>query len=170
MVVACFDGKQKKESEINIYKNNNYVGSLYSLNRLRPIPQHIVDMKFNDKKGWLGLRAIDLTDPKNMICFDYKDNIDYDWEAGIKVSSRLYSLIDINIDYSQRNDFIKQANNLLSSLRNTSKDVILSPFKGNMKNGMRRRRLDFKTARAILEQAYMQLKGSENVKEQYVLF
>ena len=170
VIVACFYVKQKKESEINIYKNNNYIGSLYSLNRLRPTPKHIVDMKFNDKKGWLGLRAIDLTDPENMICFDYKDNIDYDWEAGIKASSRLYSLIDIDINYSQRNDFIKQANNLLSSLRSTSKDVILSPFKGNMKNGTRRRRLDFKTARAILEQAYMQLKGSENVKEQYVLF
>ncbi len=170
VVVACFDGRPKKEDEIRVYKNGIFVGSLEKFNKLRPVPRRVVAMRFNDKNGWLGLRAIDLTDPKNMIYFDFKHNIDYDWENGIKISSRLYSLIDIDIKNSDRNIFIEKANDILFELRQSTKDVVLSPFKGNMKNGVRRRRLDFKTARAILEQAYVAVKGCENVEKQYRLF
>ena len=45
-------------------------------------------------------------------------------------------------------------NKILNDIRNKSHDLILSPFKGNMKNGVRRRRLDFYTCRAIIEKAY----------------
>ena len=39
-----------------------------------------------------------------------------------------------------------------------------------MKNGVRRRRLDFYTARAILERAYKNLYGGDNNAEQLTLF
>ena len=127
-------------------------------------------MNFNDKNGWLGLRAIDLTDPCNQIYFDYKDNIDYDWDNGIKVSSRLYSLIDIKIEDKFKKDLIKEANNILKELRKNTHDIVLSPFKGNMKDGRRRRRLDFRTARAILENAYQSLDAGNHYEKQFRLF
>jgi len=40
---------------------------------------------------------------------------------------------------------------------------MLSPFKGNMKNGVRRRRLDFQTCRAIIERAYHTTVAKNNV-------
>ena len=55
---------------------------------------------------------------------------------------------------SKRKLFIDECNAILGDIRKTSHDIILSPFKGNMKNGVRRRRLDFLTCRAIMERAY----------------
>ena len=154
VVVACFNGKHKSLCRVKVYKNDTFVDNLQSIENKRLQPSHLIPIRFNTKRGWLGLRAIDLTDSKKDISFDYKSNIDYDWQKGIKVSSRLYSLIDIQIQEKYRKGFIKRANDILKDLRRDTQDIILSPFKGNMKNGQRRRRLDFKTARAILEQAY----------------
>ena len=114
----------------------------------------MVHVQFNDPKGWLGVRCVDTTDPSDTLRFDYKENIDYDWDAGIKVSSRLLTLVSVDIPIEMRSQFILSCNSILASLRHTSADVIFSPFKGNMKNGMRRRRLDFATCRAIVERAY----------------
>lgn len=170
VLVACFDGRVKSFEEVKVYKNDNFVGNLASINNKRLVPSNTILMNFNDKNGWLGLRAIDLTDPANQIAFDYKKNIDYDWENGIKVSSRLYSLIDIKINDKYKNDLIIQANNILKELRQETEDVILSPFKGNMKDGRRRRRLDFKTARAILEKAYQKVDKEKTYEKQLGLF
>ena len=41
----------------------------------------------------------------------------------------------------------------LQRIRKKTKDLILSPFKGNNKSGNRRRRLDYKLARGIIEQS-----------------
>ena len=111
-------------------------------------------MRFNDKNGWLAVRCVDSTDPNDMLRFGFKKDIDYDWEKGIKVSSRLFTLIDIEVSTEKRKRFIMQCNKLLKDIRIKSHDLILSPFKGNMKNGVRRRRLDFYTCRAIIEKAY----------------
>ena len=89
-----------------------------------------------------------------MLRFDFKENIDYDWEKGIKVSSRLFTLISIDVPQNKRQAFIDSCNAILKEVRDKSHDIMLSPFKGNMKNGIRRRRLDFKTCRAIIEHAY----------------
>ena len=51
------------------------------------------------------------------------------------------------------------------------KDVInILRKKGNMKDGRRRRRLDFRTARAILENAYQSLNVGDNYEKQLGLF
>jgi hypothetical protein len=41
----------------------------------------------------------------------------------------------------------------LNRIRKTSGDLVLAPFKGNDRNGKRRRRLDYALARKILNQA-----------------
>ncbi len=63
-------------------------------------------------------------------------------------------MIKINKKYNNDIKFIiSQANTILKELRDKTEDLTLSPFKGNQRNGKRRRRLDFRTARAIIEQA-----------------
>lgn len=169
--VVCFDKIEKDFSKVKVYKNEEYVFSLSKMERLRLEPQNSVKIKFNVLSAWLGLRAVDTTNPKEMIKFDYKENFDYDWDKGIKVSSRLLSVIDIKIPEKDKNKFINECNTILLSIREESKDIILSPFKGNMKNGVRRRRLDFYTARAILERAHSNLYGGgEKNVEQLRLF
>lgn len=108
----------------------------------------------------LEFRCVDTTNAKERLRFDFKENIDYDWEKGIKGSSRLLTLIEIDVPFEKREKFILTCNDVLNNLREKSQDVILSPFKGNMKGGTRRRRLDFFTCRAIMEKAYYQVMDS----------
>lgn len=154
VIVACFNSKVKDLSKINIYKNETLVNDLGSIEKMRLVPNNNVAMSFNQSNGWLAVRCVDSTDPNNMLKYDLKNNIKYDWESGIKVSSRLLTLIDLDVPENKRLPLIGECNNILNKLREDSGDVILSPFKGNMKNGIRRRRLDFKTCRAIIEIAY----------------
>ena len=154
VVVVCFDGKEKNFEEIAIYKDSNYICTLKDLEESRIRPTGNVDMRFNAKDGWLAVRCVDSTNPNDMLRFGFKNDIDYDWECGIKVSSRLFTLIDIDIPKEKRKRFILYCNKILRDIRIKSHDLILSPFKGNMKNGVRRRRLDFYTCRAIIEKAY----------------
>lgn len=163
--IACFDGNEKSFEQVSVYKNETYVSSLQGIEDARPVAKKSLSIKFNVMDGWLGLRAVDTTNPNNMIHFDFKDQFDYDWEVGIKISSRLLSLIDINIDESKKQDYINECNKVLNTVRTNSNDIILSPFKGNMKNGVRRRRLDFYTARAIMEQAYNNLQEKKQYEQ-----
>lgn len=168
VVVACFDAKEKNASQVSVYKNEQFVNTLEKINSFRLKPTKDIKIQFNDKNGWLALRAIDLSSPQKTIAFDFKDKFNYDWTKGIKVSSRLYSLIDIAVEISQRENFINQANAILSQMRYNSADIIFSPFKGNTKAGARRRRLDYTTARAILELSYKKIYGEPY--EQYRFF
>lgn len=154
VVVVCFDSIDKSFEEVDVYKGATRVCSFGDVEKCRLIPDNSVAMKFNDPSGWLGVRCVDTTDPSDMLRFDFKERIDYDWENGIKVSSRLLTLVAIDVPIELRRRFVNSCNDILSKLRQDSHDIILSPFKGNMKNGVRRRRLDFQTCRAIIEIAY----------------
>lgn len=155
VIVACFDKSYKTLYDVKVYKNEKFVNSLGDIYDMRIIPQNSIKCSFNDVNGWLGVRCVDTTSPDDMLKFDFKENIDYDWDKGIKVSSRLLTLVDININKNKRQVFINACNDILNDIRDKSDDIILSPFKGNMKNGRRRRRLDFYTCRAIMEKAYV---------------
>lgn len=170
VLVACFDGRKKDYSEIKVYKNDTFINSLENLERMRLIPNNSVKMKFNDKQGWLAVRCVDTTDPNDMLKFNFKENIKYDWDKGIKVSSRLLTLINIEIPNEKRNSFIECCNMILEDTRQKTDDIIFSPFKGNMKNGRRRRRLDFFTCRAIIEKSYHEVIYGIKRNEQLRLF
>ena len=152
--VVCFDGISKLKSQIKVYKNDELITNYDHILSLKPEPTNCIKITFNDLNGWLGLRAIDSTNDKTFINFDFKENFDYDWDNNIKVSSRHFSLISIDIQRENRKYFVDECNRILEELRNKSSDIILTPFKGNTKNGKRRRRLDFRLARAIMEMAY----------------
>lgn len=150
--VVCFDGKRKLLSDIQIYKNDILIGSLDYFEKFRLKPLNSGLFKFNDVNGPIALRAVDTTDPKKPIAFMRKEVLDYDL-AGIKNSSRLITIIQTDFSDNQIDSLIENSNMILADFRNKTKDIILSPFKGNRKDGLRRRRLDYATARAILENA-----------------
>ena len=154
VIVACFDGEYKDLSKVLVYKNEIRVNDLETIEGMRLKPRNNLKMIFNDMQGWLAVRCVDTTNPKETLRFDFKKNIQYDWEKGIKVSSRLLTLISLDVPIDKRKVFIDECNSILNKLRRDTGDIIFSPFKGNMKDGRRRRRLDFKTCRAIIEIAY----------------
>lgn len=163
VVVVCFDSQPKAFSEIKIFKGSEFICTLQDVEDCRLVPDNSVPLKFNDPTGWLGVRCVDTTNPNDMLRFDFKENINYDWERGIKVSSRLLTLVSIDVPNMKRAAFIAECNRVLKGVRQKSHDIMLSPFKGNMKNGVRRRRLDFQTCRAIIEQAYYSIVAEKSV-------
>ena len=159
VVVVCFDSRPKPYEEIKLYKGADYICTLGEVEACRLVPTNAVRMRFNAPDGWLGVRCVDTTNPAKRLHFDFRERFDYNWEKGIKVSSRLLTLVDIDVPPAQRQAFVDACNARLEALRTRSHDIVLSPFKGNMKNGVRRRRLDFQTCRAIIEQAYQAILG-----------
>ncbi|WP_029513171.1 Eco57I restriction-modification methylase domain-containing protein [Mycoplasmopsis primatum] len=155
--VVCFDSVNKPLSQVKIYKNNKLINNFQSIIDVKLLPKHNVKIKFNTLDGWLGLRAADSSNDVNFIKFDFKENFSYNWQKNIKISSRHYSLIDVDIPKDLRSKFIDICNQKIQELRWKSSDIIFSPFKGNTKNGIRRRRLDFNLARAIMEKAYFKI-------------
>lgn len=151
--VICFDNKEKDYDQILVYRNDIKLGSLGYFERQRIRPHNNVYIKFNAPLGKIALRAVDTTDPRNKIAFMRSEQIDYK-AADIKHSSRLITFIDVRVDGGILDKLIQASNLSLEQFRNKTKDVLLSPFKGNMRDGRRRRRLDYFTARAILEKAY----------------
>lgn len=159
--VVCFDGKPKSLKHIQLYKNDTLIGSLGYLESLRLRPSNSVRFRFNDVNGPLALRAVDATDPQKAIAFMRKEKLDYDL-SGIKHSSRLITIIQTDFAHDRLDSLIKHSNALLADFRERTNDVLLSPFKGNRKDGLRRRRLDYATARAILETASEKILPSKN--------
>ncbi len=151
--VICFDNKNKSYDQIEVYKNNGPLGSLGYFEKMRRVPQNNIQMRFNMPNGQIALRAVDTTNPKKPISFMLPEEMDYDL-TNIKHSSRLITVIEVNASKKIINKIIEYSNNMLFDFRKKTNDVLLSPFKGNKKNGERRRRLDYMTARAFLEDAY----------------
>lgn len=160
VIVACFDSREKNFDEIKIYKNDRFICSLAETESTRIFPNNDLEIFFNRSDAWLAVRCVDSTDPNDRIRFAFKDEIDYNWDAKIKVSSRLLTLIKIDIPEGKQKLFIDECNRILNNLRERSHDIIFSPFKGNTKNGIRWRRLDFQTCRAISGQAYLHGNGA----------
>lgn len=150
--VCCFDNIVHEYSNIKFYKNEKFICTYADLLRYKKVPTNIINIKFNDKSGQIALRAVDNTVGDSDIKFLNVKDLDYDIK-NICVSSRLITVIDIP-NVSNVDDYVETCNEILKEYRNQVADILLSPFKGNKKNGVRRRRLDYKTARAILEEAY----------------
>lgn len=149
--IVCFDNKSKSPYDIKVYKNAHFSSTLGDLLDKQLTPNKKYKIKFNCPSGLIALRAVDTTDPKRRIKFMQKHQLDYDLK-GIKKSSRLITVIDVKLNTNLEN-YIELCNKILNKYREDTDDILLSPFKGNMKNGIRRRRLDYKVARAIMETA-----------------
>lgn len=156
--IICFDGREKDYSEIKVFKNDTELKSLAYYEQLRKKPTRNIQISFNEPKGNIALRAVDTTNPYKPIQFMKPEEIDYDLST-IKHSSRLITLINFKIEKKLLTPIINNSNQILEEFRFKTKDILLSPFKGNKNNGERRRRLDYTSARSILEEAYQSLQA-----------
>jgi hypothetical protein len=156
-LVACF-GKQATKSAV-VYIGNRLVGKLNEILELRK-PKAPTKLKiiFNEPKGRIGLRAVDGSDGKSPIEFLSAASFDYPAES-VVFSSRLMTYLEIpELQDREIPDVIREANRDLNRIRKASGDLVLAPFKGNDRNGKRRRRLDYALARGILNQAVKEIR------------
>lgn len=157
--VVCIDTSRVLSSEpTRVYKGNELLGSLAEYNSMRLHPRNICTIRFNMPNGQIGLRAVDSSDGVQRIEFYPSKSFDYR-SAKVKISSRLMTYVRIDgIQDTDVQRIVDNCNDILERYRAATKDVVLSPFKGNTKNGKRRRRLDYYTARAIIELAVQEAK------------
>jgi hypothetical protein len=155
-LVACFT----KEScaDALIFTGNQSIGALSEILALREssAPKHKI--VFNDRNGRIGLRAVDGSDGKSPIAFVAAEDFSYPPES-VAVSSRLMTYLELpELSDAEVSKLISKANAILSRIRQASGDLVLAPFKGNDRNGKRRRRLDYALARKILNLARTQIR------------
>lgn len=156
--VVCFDNIKKNPPQIKVYVDNEYLNDYSYFKELKLTPKNNYSIKFNVKDGKLALRAVDLTTNDKKIQFYETKDLNYDLSK-IGNSSRLVTIIDLDCSDIDICELVKECNRLLNDYRKRTKDVTLSPFKGNTKEGIRRRRLDYRTARCIIEIAVSNLRG-----------
>ncbi len=138
-----------EQDDYDIYKNDTLIGTYNCLVSKIPASTNIdkSEIKFNVVSGNLGIVCIDKGDCIGGIKFTTPDKITSPIKGSSRTSTRVMVPNTVNID-----DLIISCNLILSKYREDTYDVFMAPFKGNDKNGVRRRRLDFTTARIIIEQ------------------
>lgn len=156
--VVCFDNINKTPPQVKVYADSEYLNDYSYFKGLRLTPKNDYSIRFNVKNGKLALRAVDLTTSDKKIKFYEKRELNYDLSR-IGNSSRLITIIDLNCSDIDIKELVLECNRLLEDYRKRTKDITLSPFKGNTKEGKRRRRLDYKTARCIIEMAVTNLRS-----------
>jgi hypothetical protein len=148
VLVACWN--KEATNDFKVYKNNELVGWWNDLQKQIPTPRKSqIEIKFNQKAGKLGLIGIDSSSETNKIRFCNASEI----KAEIKVSSRNLTRIEITPMPKDLSHLINISNRILEEMRIATQDVVLAAFKGNRKDGVRRRRLDFAIAKKIILKA-----------------
>ena len=152
-LVACF-GPAGVEGAGNVFINERLIGTLSKIMSCRGKGgRRGKPAVFNVADGRIGLRAVDGADGKTPIAFMLAEDFDYPANR-IKVSSRLMTYIELpTLADQDLPGFVVRANRLLNEIREQSHDLVLAPFKGNMKTGRRRRRLDYELAREIISRS-----------------
>jgi hypothetical protein len=158
ILVACFGPEERAADEVWVWRDEQRVGTLAELDALRRAGAVSDAIRFNDPNGAIALQAVDGVDPAVRIAFGPRSASGYD-VAGIKPSSRLVTFVTVDgVDDETRVDRLcTLANARLAALRDGIGELALSPFKGNDRLGRRRRRLDYRQARAILTAALAEL-------------
>ena len=134
----------KENERVDIYYDNEHLGTLSELQKTLPKAQGDKEVRFNDPKGNLGFISFDNT-KESTIRFCAVDEIkDYP----IKVSSRFITRISGDFDNIPK--MIKKLNRQIKSFRCDTKDIFLTPFKGMRKDGFYRRRMEFTLARNFI--------------------
>lgn len=99
------------------------------------------------------MRGLDGKGHYDKIKFCLPNELNYNLD-NIKPSCRHVTVVNLK-GYSKEeiNMIIIKANEILNKYREDTCDIFLAPFRGNSNDAKRRRRLDFKTAKIILEKS-----------------
>ncbi len=146
-----------QENDFFVYISNFKIGKYNTImkNIFKEHPKYKVDWRFNDPKGSIGIRCIDNSSEAS-IEFLVGDEIS---EDKIKCTSRSLTRVSglpVDIDV---NLFVSVCNNKLETLRATTYDIALTSFKGLRKDCFYRKRLDYTTARKILNTALYEVRN-----------
>ena len=117
------------------------------------------NIKFNDPNGCIGLVAYDsYIANKKPIQFCSIDKLPFDKNT-VSKESRMNTIISIPAIYNDLvPNIIDFSNYILNDIiRKQTYDLVLSPFKCNNTNGIRRRRLDYNLAKSIIATAIYEL-------------
>lgn len=159
----------EQTTDFLIYQNDQFLGSFKSLYGVREkiVPSLLesnVGIKFNISTGNIHLLAVDNHENAEAIYFSTKNLVA---PEEIKISSRTRTRIQVKLNGVVVNDskVLKRiadcANKILSRYRLATFDVFMTSFKGLRKDGRYRRRLDFATAKYILNKAVAQTKHKD---------
>lgn len=135
--------------DFHVFRMDDYLGS-YNKDLIwyKPVGTGKWKWKFNDPIGEIGICCIDNTKEAS-IKFVPGSDID---GSKIKVSSRSLTRVSVgNVKIKNLNFLLQKCNEYLEWYRKNTNDVFLTTFKGLRYDGLYRRRLDFDTARAILD-------------------
>jgi hypothetical protein len=154
-LVACF-GKEGS-FDADVYTGTKLIGKLSKILAFRDAgPFSKQKIVFNNSAGRIGLRAVDGSDGVSPIVFLEAASFEYPADS-VAISSRLMTYLEMpELTDKEVSKVISKANSILGQIRIDSGDLVLAPFKGNDRNGRRRRRLDYTLARRILNLARMQ--------------
>lgn len=117
------------------------------------------NIKFNDPNGSIGLVAYDsYIANKKPIQFCSIDKLPFDKNT-VSKESRMNTIISIPAIYNDLvPNIIDFSNYILNDIiRKQTYDLVLTPFKCNNTNGIRRRRLDYNLAKSIIATAIYEL-------------
>ena len=135
--------------DFHVFRMDDYLGS-YNKDLIwyKPVGTGKWKWKFNDPTGEIGICCIDNTKEAS-IKFIPGSEID---GSKIKVSSRSLTRVSVrNAKIKNLDTLLQKCNEYLMWYRGNTSDVFLTTFKGLRSDGLYRRRLDFDTARAILD-------------------
>ena len=141
----------KNGNNFRLYVGNKYLGDYDHLKSfdLSEYINYYEGWKFNDQQGEIGMKCVD-NQQTDDIYFHEGELIE---PSRIKISSRSFTRITGLPKGIDRQTFINEANNIINEYREKTKDVFLTSFKGLRKDGVYRRRIDFKTVRCIMNKA-----------------
>lgn len=144
--LACFGPAQT--DDFFVYNKNALIGMFNEIKKELPPSDKQREWVFNDPHGEIGLRAIDST-KKRSIEFVPGSQV----KSEISDSSRAITRIRSTLSEQEVASVIEKANALLKDYRDKTCDILLTPFKGLRTDGEFCRRLDFKQARSLLNEA-----------------
>lgn len=146
------------ENDFIVYSQDTKVGKYKDLLSGRPVPKSTdINWQFNDGKGSIAIRCIDAT-LQGRIGFFYGKFVP---DARISKQSRTITKVSGLPDDIDLEDFLITCTEILEDYREETKDALLTAFKGLRKDGKYRRRLDYSTARNIMNLAVEKLREEE---------
>ncbi len=137
--LALFEPNPVKD--VVVWRDADEIGTLRELEKNLPKSNNKISMRFNAPEGNVGLIAIDNTTEAS-IRFCHPADLN-----GYPVSGACRSITRIAVD---SNVYIKDLNDCLREFREKTQDVLMTSFKGLRKDGWYRRRLDWNSARGII--------------------
>lgn len=148
---------EKSSSGFSIWRNSEKIGDYQELKKFIPKEVDGSKIRFNDKNGQVGIKCVDSISGAS-IKFVEGSSID---GATIKVSSRAITRVALEESLTPENldVLLNRLNEKLAIYRSQTKDVFLTAFKGIRKDGLYRRRLDFNTAKNLINGALSDIQG-----------